>query len=55
MGAGGQALIATPAGLRIAGVSSWQDHDGPLATYGCVEHYARVSTHAAWIRDICSF
>ena len=51
---GGPALIATPAGLRIAGVSSWQDHDGPLGTYGCVEHYARVSTHAAWIRETCS-
>jgi Trypsin len=47
---GGPALIVTDDQLRIAGVSSWQDHDGPLSTYGCVEYYARVSTHAEWIR-----
>jgi hypothetical protein len=48
---GGPALIAAYGVLRIAGVSSWQDHDGPLSTYGCVEYYARVSTQVAWIRD----
>jgi trypsin len=47
---GGPALIEHDGGVRIAGVSSWQDHDGPLSTYGCVEYYARVSTQAEWIR-----
>jgi hypothetical protein len=47
---GGPALIVTNDAPRIAGVSSWQDHDGPLSTYGCVEYYARVSTQAEWIR-----
>jgi Trypsin len=47
---GGPALISAPDGPRIAGVSSWQDHDGPLSTYGCVEYYARVSTQVEWIR-----
>jgi Trypsin len=47
---GGPALIDTGNALRIAGVSSWQDHDGPLGTYGCVECYARVSTQAEWVR-----
>jgi hypothetical protein len=51
---GGPALIGHDGELRIAGVSSWQDHDGPLGTYGCVEHYARVSTHAEWIRATLS-
>jgi hypothetical protein len=47
---GGPALIEGDGGMWIAGVSSWQDHDGPLGTYGCVEYYARVSTQAEWIR-----
>jgi hypothetical protein len=46
---GGPALIVADDQPRIAGVSSWQDHDGPLSTYGCVEYYARVSTQAGWI------
>jgi hypothetical protein len=50
---GGPALIEVDGGLAIAGVSSWQDHDGPLGTYGCVEHYARVSSQVGWIRAIC--
>jgi hypothetical protein len=49
---GGPALLRTRAGLRIAGVSSWQDHDGALGTYGCVEHYARVSTSLPWITSV---
>jgi hypothetical protein len=48
---GGPALIDHHGALKVAGVSSWQDHDGPLGTYGCVEHYARVSTQAEWIRS----
>ena len=50
---GGPALIGVGAELRVAGVSSWQDHDGPLGTYGCIEHYARVSAHVTWIRSVC--
>jgi Trypsin len=50
---GGPALIRGGAGLRVAGVSSWQDHDGPLGTYGCMEHYTRLSPHVTWIRDVC--
>jgi trypsin len=50
---GGPALLELDGALAIAGVSSWQDHDGPLGTYGCVEHYARVSSRRGWIRAIC--
>ena len=50
---GGPALIRVSGGLAIVGVSSWQDHDGPLGTYGCVEHYERVSSQIDWIRAIC--
>jgi Trypsin len=49
---GGPALLRDGEHLTIAGVSSWQDHSGPLGTYGCVEHYARVSTHADWIASV---
>jgi hypothetical protein len=50
---GGPALVHASGGLAIVGVSSWQDHDGPLGTYGCVEHYERVSSQIDWIRAIC--
>jgi hypothetical protein len=50
---GGPALVESDGALAIAGVSSWQDHDGPLGTYGCIEHYARVSSRVGWIRAIC--
>ncbi len=50
---GGPALVRAGGSLRIAGVTSWQDHVGPLGTYGCVEHYARVATQVAWIRAVC--
>lgn len=49
---GGPALLRDRGELYIAGVSSWQDHEGALGTYGCTEYYARVSTSAAWIRDV---
>jgi Trypsin len=49
---GGPALLRRRGRLTIAGVSSWQDHDGALGTYGCVEQYARVSTHADWIASV---
>lgn len=50
---GGPALVRDGERLLVAGVSSWQEHDGPLGTYGCVEHYARVSTQLAWFREVC--
>jgi hypothetical protein len=49
---GGPALLRSGEAVTVAGVSSWQQHDGPLGTYGCVEHYARVSTHADWIASV---
>jgi hypothetical protein len=48
----GTELEGVAGDLRVAGVSSWQDHDGPLGTYGCIEHYARVSPHVSWIRSV---
>jgi hypothetical protein len=57
-GVGGEGDSGGPALLRdeltVAGVSSWQEHDGPLGTYGCVEHYVRVSSHIGWIRATCA-
>jgi hypothetical protein len=50
---GGPALVRDGDRLLVAGVSSWQEHDGPLGTYGCVEHYARVSTQLPWFRKVC--
>lgn len=47
---GGPAFIRQNDRLLLAGVSSWQeDNDRPLGMYGCVEHYARMSTHLEWI------
>jgi hypothetical protein len=40
---GAERWVLTAARTAVAGVSSWQDHAGPLGTYGCIEHYARVS------------
>jgi secreted trypsin-like serine protease len=49
---GGPALIQRNSQLLLAGVSSWQHQGGrPLGLYGCIEHYARVSRYADWIRD----
>jgi hypothetical protein len=49
---GGPALIESDGRRLIAGVSSWQKTGGrPMGAYGCVEHYARVSRYAAWIRE----
>jgi secreted trypsin-like serine protease len=49
---GGPAIVRTTHALTIAGISSWQDHSGTLGSYGCVEHYARVSQQIAWIRAV---
>ena len=47
---GGPALVATPGGWAIAGVSSSQDtRGGPEGLYGVVESFVRVSAFAAWI------
>ncbi|HEY6539626.1 MAG TPA: trypsin-like serine protease [Ktedonobacteraceae bacterium] len=51
---GGPALLWHDGQFKIAGVSSWQDHgDKVLGTYGCIEHYARVSKFTGWIRETC--
>lgn len=51
---GGPALIWHDGKFKIAGVSSWQDTgDKPLGTYGCIEHYTRVSKFVDWIRETC--
>jgi hypothetical protein len=49
---GGPALLRTGDGFAVVAVSSWQDHDGPLGTYGAVEHYARVAPHLDWLRAV---
>jgi len=47
---GGPALINTPSGLAIAGVSSSQDTmGGPEGLYGVEEKFVRVSDLAEWI------
>ncbi len=51
---GGPALIRDGDRFLLAGVSSWQQiGDRLLGTYGCVEHYTRVSRFGDWIRSIC--
>ena len=48
---GGPALIWQNGAWLVAGVSSWQEHSTkPLSTYGCIEHYARVSKQVDWIQ-----
>lgn len=52
---GGPALLEVAGTPLLAGVSSWQRTGGrPLGTYGCVEHYTRVSRFVAWIRATCT-
>jgi hypothetical protein len=47
---GGPALIKTPAGWAVAGVSSGQDTmGGPEGLYGVEEVFVRVSEFAGWI------
>jgi Trypsin len=51
---GGPAFIKRNHRFLIAGVSSWQQiGNRSLGTYGCVEHYTRISCFIAWIRSIC--
>lgn len=47
---GGPALMQTQDGLRVAGLSSYQDNGNQtLGTYGVDEIYTRVSRYADWI------
>jgi len=51
---GGPAFIQGNDRFLLAGISSWQQiGDRPLGTYGCVEHYTRVSCFVDWIRERC--
>lgn len=50
---GGPAFILDESHLRLVGISSWQQiGDRLLGTYGCVEHYTRVSCFIEWIRSV---
>lgn len=52
---GGPALLREVDQWLVAGVSSWQRRgDRALGTYGCVEHYVRVSRFADWIESVCA-
>lgn len=51
---GGPAFIQDQHRFLLAGVSSWQKiGDRPLGSYGCVEHYTRISCFIEWIRSVC--
>ena len=50
---GGPALLKnTNDTWFLAGISSWQDHQGPQGIYGVYECYARVSRYINWINSI---
>jgi TonB family protein len=47
---GGPAFVNTPAGLKVAGVSSHQrDNNNGEGLYGVKEYYTRTSAHKQWI------
>jgi hypothetical protein len=47
---GGPALIRTPSGWAVAGISSSQDTmGGPEGLYGVEEKFVRISEYAGWI------
>jgi len=49
---GGPALVASPTGLYVAGVSSWQDSDDPdVGFYGVYEYYTRVSSYTGFFDE----
>jgi hypothetical protein len=51
---GGPAFIKDDHRFLLAGVSSWQQiGDRPFGTYGCIEHYTRVSCFIDWIQSTC--
>lgn len=49
---GGPAFFDLAGERFIVGVSSHQSDNGNQGVYGVSEHYARVSTYSAWIKDI---
>ncbi len=48
---GGPAFIIRDDEIYVAGISSFQDHDGVEGIYGVTEYYTRVSQYINWIRD----
>ncbi|MBX2877938.1 MAG: trypsin-like serine protease [Saprospiraceae bacterium] len=48
---GGPAFILRDDGLYIAGISSFQDHDGVEGIYGVTEYYTRISNYIDWIQE----
>ena len=49
---GGPALIDTPSGPQVAGISSWQDaRRRKIGTYGVHDYYTRVSGQLAFIEE----
>ena len=51
---GGPAFIEHEHQFLLVGVSSWQQiGNRPLGTYGCIEHYTRISCFLDWIRSTC--
>jgi hypothetical protein len=51
-GSGGPALVATPTGLHVVGLSSWQDADDPdVGFYGVHEYYTRVSSYTRFLDE----
>lgn len=50
---GGPALLATPQGHRVAGISSWQrTYGGEAGLYGVDEYYVRISAVREWIDSV---
>lgn len=48
---GGPAFIIRDDGIYVAGISSFQDHDGVEGIYGVTEYYARISQYIQWINS----
>lgn len=46
---GGPAFIIRDDGIYVAGISSFQDHDGVEGIYGVTEYYTRISQYIKWI------
>lgn len=48
---GGPAFIIRDDAIYIAGISSFQDHDGIEGIYGVTEYYTRISSYMDWIKE----
>lgn len=48
---GGPAFILGDDAIYIAGISSFQDHDGVEGIYGVMEYYSRISHYVPWINQ----